>query len=281
MIGTSECISPAPAGEGRPGEMLLTSRLLTQIGVPHGFTTRRGGVSRGMFASLNFGNPGDLPAADRDPPSNIQANFDRVFDQLSLRGRELVQVHQVHGSDVHIVRQRQPAHDGPNDTRADALVTDDPGRVLAVRVADCTPVLIASRDGRLVAAVHAGWRGVVGNVAGEAVRALRALAPHAEFAAGIGPCIGKDAFEVGPEVAAAFRRVFGSDTPHVRPNGTGDRSLVDLKGAIAEQLAAAGIAPGSLDVLPHCTVSGPALFFSHRRDNGVTGRMVAVIGPRA
>lgn len=266
---------------GPDPQLLRSSRLSC---VPHAFTTRAGGVSAGVFASLNFGNPGDLPPERRDPMANIRENWRRVLDAIGAGGRELVEVHQVHGAVVHVVRRGERAHAGDHDTKADAIVTDDPSRVLAIRVADCAPVLIASLDGRVVAAVHAGWRGVVAGILPAAVHAMRGLAPEScrgGLAAAIGPCIGVDAFEVGPEVVAEFERVFGAGTRHVRA-AAGSNWRVDLKGALAEQLADAGLSSDRIDVLTHCTYADADQFFSHRRathEGTVTGRMAAVIGP--
>jgi YfiH family protein len=163
-------------------------------------------------------------------------------------------------------------------------VTDDAERVLAVRTADCAPILLASRDGRVAAAVHAGWRGVIARVVPVAVEAMKRLAPEScrtGLAAAIGPCIGPGRFEVGPEVVAEFVRVFGARTTHARSaDRPGEPGRVDLKGAIAEQLVTAGLKAADIDVLPHCTASDPAFFFSHRRERGRTGRMVALVAPR-
>lgn len=257
---------------------LLVSGVLMRIGVPHAFTTRNGGVSSGLFASLNFGNPGDLPAAERDPLVNIAENFQRVTGQIGTGGRELVQVHQVHGAAVHVVRAGRAAHEGAHDTKADAVVTNDAARVVAIRVADCAPVLIASADGRVVSAVHAGWRGVIAGVAQRTVEVMRTEFGVSHLVAAIGPCIGFDAFEVGPEVLVAFRRVFGAGTRVCRDE-VGGKGRVDLKGALAEQLRGSGVE--EIEVLPQCTVSIPEMFFSHRRDHGRTGRMAALIAPRS
>lgn len=244
--------------------------------VPHAFTTRAGGVSAGVFESLNLGNPSDIEAARRDSRENILENWWRVLAAMGCEGRELVEVHQVHGAGVHVVRRGLAARvmtaDGSRDVKADAIVTDDPGRVVAVRVADCAPVLIASADGRVVAAVHAGWRGVVAGVVPAAIAAMKELGAQ-ELSAAVGPCIGAEHFEVGPEVTAEFVRVFGAGAP-VRP-GREDRSYVDLKEAIRVQLSAAGVA--RIDVSEKCT-SRDAEFFSHRREKGITGRMAGVIG---
>lgn len=267
---------------------VLHSALLAEAGVPHGFTTRLGGVSTGHFESFNFGNPGDLARELRDPPANIHHNWARLLERLNALGREIVQVQQVHADTVHVVHLGGPTHSTPDghDTRADAVVCDDPGRVVGVRVADCCPILLATADGSLVAAVHAGWRGVVGDVLTRTVEAMvnvGDIRPR-EIVAAIGPCIGANAFEIGPEVADEFRRAFGPATTHTAPRG-GDRHTADLKSALHEQLLGAGVLGSMVEVRPECTVStlgpdGRPLFFSHRRDKGLTGRMVGVIGPR-
>jgi hypothetical protein len=273
--------------DGTPG--LLVSPRLEEAGVPHAFTTRVGGASRGVFASLNFGNPMHLSGADRDPASNIAENFRRVLAVIGAGGREVVQVYQVHGGAARAFRAGNPSRDagaGPAgetiDFKADALVTDDPARVVAVRVADCVPVLLASADGRIVAAVHAGWRGVAAGVALAAVRAMRGLGA-VEIVGAIGPCISAAAFEVGPEVVAALRAALGeaaSVRAHPDPVArAAGKAMVDLPESLRRQLADFGV--GEVDVIARCTVGEPDAFFSHRRDKGVTGRMVGVIGPRA
>lgn len=256
--------------------VLLTSSLLTSCGIPHAFTTRLGGHSTGIFDSLNFGNPSDLPAERRDPAARIALNKDAALRAVGMSGREFVEVHQVHGDGVHVVRAGGPSHAAPETTKADAIVSDDGARAVAVRVADCTPVLLATADGRLVAAVHAGWRGVVADVACRTVEAMRDLgARPEELVAAIGPCISEPEFEIGPEVIEAFRRRFGHDTPHARatPDGKG---RADMQGALRTSLERAGV--GQIDTLARCTVRDATHFFSHRRDRGVTGRMAAFIG---
>jgi YfiH family protein len=284
----------------------IRSTLLGSISIPHAFATRHGGVSSGDFASLNFGNPGELPPEGRDPPSNIRENYRRLMQAAGCPGRELVEVHQVHGAGVLAIRAKGTDSSEPESVarewvRADAIVTDDPERVLSVRIADCAPVLLAARDGRVVAAAHAGWRGVIAGVVPAAIAAMRELGAT-EIAAAVGPCIGPDAFEVGPEVVAEFERVFGFGTggrgfaaqaasgtnstkpgpqqpnPLIRP-GRADRSHVDLAAAIQTQLHESGIT--QIDLCRRCTVSEPQNFFSHRRDGPRSGRMAAIIACRA
>ncbi|MBY0113509.1 MAG: polyphenol oxidase family protein [Phycisphaerales bacterium] len=281
-----------------PSASPLISPLLCDCRVPHGFSTRVGGVSTPTpaadFSSLNFGNPGDL-LEHRDPPANIARNFEILAQAIRATGREIVQVHQVHGPQVHVVRRGQPSHPTAHDTKADAIVTDDPSRLLAVRVADCCPILLSSSDGTVVAAVHAGWRGVVcsnestathsGSAASRgvlapAVHAMQSLGARA-IRAVIGPCISFDHFEVGPEVLAEFRAAFGEGCESrglIRTLPTG-KGFVNLQACLGEQLKGLGV--DAVDTIARCTVAEPELFFSHRRDRGRTGRLVGIIGPRA
>ncbi|MBL8963887.1 MAG: laccase domain-containing protein [Phycisphaeraceae bacterium] len=291
-----------------PAPGLLYSPLLSECRIPHAFTTREGGVSAPPFDSLNFGNPMDLPPSQpRDPVENIRENFRRVLHEIGAADREVTQVYQVHGGTAHVFRPGAPSRDrmpisppdrpstepappGPDweelDFKADAIVTDDPSRVVAVRVADCVPVLLATEDGRLVAAVHAGWRGIVLNVTRAAVTAMRTLAAEhdarRDVVAAIGPCIGPSRFEVGPEVAGEFRRLFGDDRhalEHPDPDSARQgKVLIHLAAALKMQLNTLGIT--RIDTVPGCTASEPHRFFSHRREAGITGRMVGLIGPR-
>ena len=143
-------------------------------------------------------------------------------------------------------------------------------------VADCVPILLAAADGRVVGAVHAGWRGVVGNVVAKAVRTMHeAGAAPGAVAAAIGPCISAEHFEVGEEVAAEFRAQGLGEA--VRPGPAGGKPHIDLQAAVARQLAEAGVT--RIDGNTLCTFRDAAEFYSHRRDKGVTGRLAAVIMP--
>ncbi len=254
--------------------MLIRSTLLSSLGVPHAFTTRVGGVSAAPFDSLNFGNPGDLAPDRRDPRENILRNWSLVLGALGLRERGLVEVHQVHGGGVRVVTGDEvvPAHDA-GSIKADAIVTDA-SIAAAVRVADCAPVLLASDDARVVAAVHAGWRGTIAGVVANAVNAMRGLGVR-EIHAAVGPCLSAEHFEVGPEVAEEFHREFSESPPLREHPGKPGRWLLDLRSALSRQLGGAGVA--KVEVLPGCTYGEPERFFSHRRDRGLTGRMIGVI----
>ena len=255
------------------GVVYYFSPLLERRGVPHAFSTRVGGQSPPPFDSLNLGNPSGC--ATQDDYGRIYANYDLLQAALRIGGRTRCWVHQVHGGAVVDV-----ADDFESGVKADAMVTTDATKILAVRVADCVPVLLATDDGARVAAIHAGWRGVIAGVVPAAVARFRVREPHrpdASIIAAIGPSISFDAFEVGPEVIEQFRQRFSTDAPvGMRDDGKGH---VDLRAAIALQLQRAGVAREDIDISDRCTVRDRDEFFSHRRDAGVTGRMAALISP--
>jgi YfiH family protein len=257
------------------GVVLHASPRLERGRVRHGFSTRIGGRSPAPFDSLNLGNPSGCDVQDDFP--RIYENFELFQAACGLARLPRCWVHQVHGGDVVLVKRGEPFENGP---RADALVSDDATRIVSVRVADCVPVLIASEDASVVAAVHAGWRGVIAGVVPNALQRLRSLAREQSIVvAAIGPAIGFDAFEVGPEVLAEFERAFGGNAPiRRRDDGKGH---VDLRAAIRSQLLAAEVSVDHIDVSDRCTFRDADEFFSHRRDRGVTGRMAAIIAPSA
>jgi len=240
--------------------LFLTSALL---GVPHGFSLRTGGVSVGPLASLN------LSEGVGDAAQNVQENVRRLAAAARCAPEQLATVRQVHGDRV--VR----AVPGTAEA-ADALWTEDRGVWVAVRCADCVPVLLSSADGRRVAAVHSGWRGTALRVV---ARAVEVLAGQGEKPAGlraaVGPCIQACCYEVGQELAARFVASFGPQV--VREGAT--RPHLSLSAAVKATLLSAGLRPESVDVHAACTACEPERFYSHRRDGGVTGRHFAFISP--
>jgi hypothetical protein len=227
-------------------------------GVRAAVTTRGGGVSGGPFASFNLASHvGDDPAA-------VAANRARLRAALGLPAEPLW-LAQVHGAEV------ARFAGGGEPPRADAAVATAPGEVCVVMVADCLPVIFATRDGGAVGVAHAGWRGLA---AGVLERTLGALdRPAGEVMAWLGPCIGPRAFEVGEEVRQAF---VGADPAAARrfaPNPRG-RWWADLAGLARDSLAAAGVT--NIHDGGGCTYEDPARFFSYRRD-GVTGRFAALV----
>ena len=257
------------------GPVYYVSPRLREIGVPHAFSTRLGGNSPAPFDSLNLGNPaGDI----RDDRERILDNYKQLETAAGFDGRERCWLHQIHSAVVARVGSEKP-HD--NSSQGDALVTSDPAFALSVRVADCCPVLLASNDGKRVAAVHSGWRGTVGDATGTALIELMkrdasgvAIAPN-NIVAAIGPCIGFDAFEIGAEVLDEFERVLGADAP-IRRRSDG-KGYADIRETIRIMVLRAGVPERNIDTTDRCTHRDADEFFSHRRENGVTGRMAAMI----
>jgi YfiH family protein len=233
--------------------------LTTPLPTPHGFTTRLGGVSEGPFHSLN------LSPATGDDPEKVAENQRRV---LSAFGHPPVAaLKQVHGTALHLV-------EGPGVWEGDGLLTTAPGLLLRVGVADCYPLLLYHPQGA-VAALHAGWRGVVGGILPKALALLEALGLDPKEAhLAIGPGIGGCCYQVGEEVAEAFQ---GAGLPTFRKDESAPgKYLLDLERAILLQAERAGISPKRTYRVGLCTACSQALF-SHRRDRGRTGRMWGLV----
>lgn len=232
-------------------------------------STRRGGVSRAPFDSLNLRPPG-LPGDALDEPAAIQENQRRFA--AWLEGAQPVFLAQVHGAEV-VRLSHADLLPGRPFARADASITTERGIACTVLVADCLPVLLAAPDGLGVGAAHAGWRGLAGGVLEATVDALCAATgcAAAELSAWLGACIGPAAFEVGEEV----REAFGAEGQGAfRPAAVPGKWWADLPALARMRLARLGlsrVAGGTW-----CTHSDPARFFSYRRD-GVTGRHAAAI----
>jgi YfiH family protein len=259
----------------RAGNLLYyVSPLLERLKVPHGFSTRRGGVSPPPFDSLNLGIARDSKI--KDAPANIEENYQRMASAIGCSDRKRAWISQVHGRDICEARAGQIFTNG---NEADGLITADATRVLGVKYADCVPILLASGDGRVVAAIHAGWRGVLLGIVPAAVERVARVGkvPANMLAAAIGPCISQDAFEVGPEVVTSFEQLFdpASKTVHTA------KGHVDLKQAVLHQLMTAGVLRDRIDTTDLCTFHTPEEFYSHRREGVATGRMAALISPAA
>jgi len=226
-------------------------------------TTRHGGVSAGPFESLN------LRDAIGDDAQAVARNRDLLAQSI---GATPVWLNQVHGRRVVRLTTADLRPDAPVH-EADASVTSDPGIACAAQVADCLPVLFAAPAGRAVGAAHAGWRGLANGVLEATLRAVCETAgcEPQEVRAWLGACIGPTAFEVGPDVLAAFGA--GPDAPRFRPRSSG-KWLADLPGLADDRLRAAGVT--ELSGGGWCTVGNPSRFFSYRRDR-VTGRMAALV----
>ena len=253
------------------GVVIYVSPRLESIGVPHAFSTRIGGTSPPPFDSLNLGNPIGCDIQDDYP--RILSHYPLLQAAAGCPVGEWCRLHQVHGAGVVRVKRGEPFD---RTTQGDALVSDDPTRSIAVRIADCVPILLATRDGKTVAAVHAGWRGTVAGALPKTVKEMRVAA--SDVVAAIGPCISFEAFEVGGEVLDEFVRAFGPTAP-IRRRDDG-KGFVDLRECLRRQLIAEGLGEHQIDPTDRCTFRDKDEFFSHRRDRGITGRMAAIISPR-
>lgn len=221
------------------------------------FTTRRGGVSEGPYESLNLG------ALSGDDPGRVAENRERLAARVGIPRERFAQGLQVHGADVRVLRGAAPDPAARLEP-ADGQATDAAGVAAVVLVADCLPIALAAPGA--VAMVHGGWRGLAGGIVAEGVRALRELGADGEIVAAIGPGARGCCYEVGEEVHAAFAH----HGPEVR-----DGRRLDLGRVARRELDAAGVS--TVHDTGLCTLcSERSLFFSHRRDGGLTGRQAGV-----
>ncbi|MBX7204465.1 MAG: peptidoglycan editing factor PgeF [Bacteroidia bacterium] len=242
--------------------IILPSVFDTSYGIVAAQSTRLGGVSLAPFFSLNLG----LSVNDKE--EHVKQNKELFFGKLGIASSRICTQHQVHGCEVHITNE--PGH----HKGFDAQITNKRNLFLAVSVADCTPILIYDTKNHAVAAIHAGWRGTVAQIVTRTLHKMQKEygTEGKNCFAFIGACISQKHFEVGEEVAAQF------DEPLKYFDAAKHRWKVDLKAANRQQLLAFGLKESHIEVSHYCTVEHNELFFSHRKENGTTGRMMAVIG---
>lgn len=233
--------------------ILRAENLLGASGVVHGFFCRTGGVSEGLYASLNCG-PGS-----KDLPERVAENRRRAREQLGAE--HLVTLYQIHSPHAVTVTEPWEVADNP---KADALVTGRPGIALGVLAADCAPVLLADAQAGVIGAAHAGWSGALGGVIDSAVAAmLRLGAKLPRIRAAIGPCISQAAYEVGPEFEARFRAADSGHASFFAPGARPGHWQFALEAYVGHRLAKAGV--GAVERLSACTYTREADFFSYRR----------------
>lgn len=245
-----------------------------QITVPHGFSTRLGGVSEGIFESLNLGH------RRGDDPQRVRENYRRFCAATGTDVNALVMTNQVHSNTVKVVTEGDVKADplAPTPFEADGLATNVPGVTLVVFSADCIPILLLDPVKRAVAAVHAGWRGTASAIAAVAVETLEGEfgTDPADILAAIGPGIGKCCFETDGDVPAALEDGLGAlCTPFMER--TGEKWRVDLKAVNAAILACSGVPEDHIDVSGDCTCCQHDRFWSHRFTKGERGSQAAVI----
>ena len=246
---------------------ILTSELLSPV--RHGFFTRRGGASSGVFHGLNCG------LGSSDQSEIVRINRHRVADAMDVAPEDLATIYQVHSADA--LTLDSPPEQGT--VKADAMVTATPGLVLGVLTADCQPVLFSDPEAGVIGAAHAGWKGALGGVLEATLERMEELgADRARIVAAIGPTISQQAYEVGSEFLETF---LAEDPESARffANGTGDRYHFDLVGYSLNRLRTAGIA--DVEWIRRCTYSEPEHFYSYRRSvhnkEADYGRLISVI----
>jgi polyphenol oxidase len=236
--------------------MLIEAPSLTSLpGIRHAFFTREGGVSTGLYASLNGG------IGSSDDPARVAENRRRMAQRLGVAGDAFVSLYQVHSAAVVPVERPWSRNERP---RADAMVTTGTGVALGISTADCGPVLFADAEARVIGAAHAGWRGALSGVLEATIAAMQERgAEPSRVVAVLGPMISQDAYEVGPELVTALQEADPDNRRFLRPSARNGHAMFDLPAYIGARLRAAGI--GSFVDLKLCTYADEDRFYSFRR----------------
>ncbi len=251
--------------------MLITSPDLAALpGIHHAFFTRQGGVSDGIHASLNGG------LGSQDTPAKITENRRRMAEKLDVEPRNLLSLRQVHSADVVIATGPWPAE----RPKADAMVTTTRGVALGVSTADCGPILFADAEAGVIGAAHSGWKGAFTGIGEATLAAMEKLGARRERTlAVLGPTIGPDSYEVGPEFVERFRVSDQGYGRFFRPSMREGHAMFDLPAFIEARFTAAGV--GRFINLGLCTYADPARFFSYRmtthRGEPDYGRLISAI----
>ena len=248
----------------------LTHDLLALPGIRHGFFTREGGVSTGLYASLNCGT------GSRDDRALVLENRARVTAALGVAADRLATPYQVHGTEAVVVDSVWQPGQGP---KADAVVTDRPGIALGIGTADCGPILFADASAHVIGAAHAGWRGALAGVAEAAIAAMEGLGARREnIVAVLGPSISQANYEVGPELVGQFTAADPANARFFVPSPRDGHALFDLPGYTVARLQAAGVKAANMDL---CTYAEPERFYSYRRATHLSepdyGRLLSAI----
>lgn len=256
----------------------LVCEPMEREGFTNGFSTRTGGTSPMPEDALN------LAGFQDDAAENIHENRRRFLSLFEGERQErwtLAACWQVHGAAVREVRDEEDAR--CDSERCDALVTDGANVLLAVKTADCVPVLLADTKTGAAAAIHAGWRGTVASIVDSALQRMIARygTRASDVRAAIGPSAGACCYEVGPEVVETFRQKFKDAEALLTPTARLGHALIDLPRANRDQLIHAGVEPARIHLAPLCTMCRNDLFFSYRREkqlHGRVGRSLSIIG---
>lgn len=223
--------------------------------IRHAFFTREGGVSEGLYESLNGG------IGSRDAPDKVRENRARMASALGVAPVNLVTCYQIHSPDVIVATEPWTRETSP---RADAIVTTVPGLAIGVSTADCGPILFADGEAGVIGAAHAGWKGALTGVIEATAAAMEKLgAARPRIRASIGPLIRQPNYEVGAEFVARFAAADAENEKFFKPASRDSHAMFDLPGYIKSRLQRAEIT--SIEDLGLCTYADPARFFSYRR----------------
>ena len=249
----------------------IQSAELSKAGIQHGFFTREGGVSEGIYASLNGGQ------GSADDPVRVRENRVRMARHLGVEPERFLSLYQIHSPDVVTVNAPWVPDDRP---RADAMVTREPGLALAIGTADCGPILFADPQARVIGAAHAGWKGAFAGVLEATIAAMEAIgAARSRVIVALGPMLSQQNYEVGPEFLATFLAQDAANARFFRPGPRDGHPHFDLPGYSVSRLRAAGV--GAIEDLALCTYADETRFYSYRRkthrDEADYGRLIAGI----
>jgi YfiH family protein len=235
---------------------MLQARSLSALpGIRHAFFTRDGGVSEGIYRSMNGG------LGSEDSPAKVAENRARMAAKLGVTPERFLSVYQIHSPTVVVADAPWPAADRP---RADAIVTRVPGIAIGIGTADCGPVLLADAQARVIGAAHAGWRGAFTGVIEATLETMERLGARRErIAAATGPMIRQQNYEVGQELVERFVAAEKDNARYFTPAARPGHAMFDLAGYVIGRLTRAGVT--QIEDLGHCTYADPAQFYSYRR----------------
>lgn len=244
---------------------------------PHAFSTRIGGVSEGIYESLNLGmNRGDIK-------ERVIENWNRFLKEAGISRKEFVCGNQIHGTYVHIATKDdlRPAY-GPGDLiPADGYVTNEKNIPLSVFTADCVPLLLEDSENGVIGAIHSGWRSTVADIEGQAVEKMISLgAKPKNIKAAIGPSIDKCCFEVGGEVIEAVNSLLGHEASDFFEKKENGKYMLDLRGVVAARLLQLGLLENNIERVGGCTMCNPKRYWSHRYTEGNRGSLACIIEKR-
>lgn len=248
-------------------KFLQFENLLNQQNITHFSTTRIGGESTGKLESLNLGY------TVNDNPKIVSSNLEKLANTFDFEKKQMVLPKQTHSNNVGIVKKTTERF--PN---TDALITNTFGICIAIRIADCVPILLFDPVQKAAAAIHSGWKSTIQEISRCTIELMQKEygTNPSDLIAGIGPSIGPEVYEVGPEVIEQFRDKFGKDHI-VKPIENSDKGLLNLWKVNKQILLESGILEKNIEIAEICTYSNPELFYSARRDGVETGRLATGI----